>query len=202
MPLFDAPPEALDKVYAESLFDLAESEGGRQRLEELSGEMDELVELTRANPELSEFLASQIIPTVQRERSLKKIFQGRVSPLLFNFLVILNRKERLSRLLPIASAYEHMVQERFGRIEVDVYTRHPLPKDQVNAIRERLKQALQREPIVYTYTDPAMLGGVRMQVGDRMVDASIATQLRRMKEVLSKDGASRLREKFDQAFED
>lgn len=201
MPLFDAPPEALDKVYAESLFELAEGEGGRDRLESLSGEMDELVELTRANPQLSEFLASRIIPTDQRERSLEKVFKGRVSPLLFNFLVILNRKERLSRLLPVASAFERMVQEKFGRIEVDVWTRHPLPQDQVASLRTRLHQALGREPVVYTYTDANMVGGIKMQVGDRMVDASVATQLRRMKEALSKEGASRLRERFDRAFE-
>lgn len=203
MPLFDAPPEALDKVYAEALFDLAETDGsgGRERLESLSGEMDELVELTRANPELSEFLASRIIPTDQREKSLEKLFKGRVSPLLFNFMVILNRKERLSRLLPIANAFERMVQEKFGRIEVDVWTRHPLPQDQVASLKSHLHQALGREPIVYTYTDANMIGGIRMQVGDRMVDGSVATQLRRMKEVLSKDGASRLREKFGQAFE-
>ncbi len=205
MPLFDAHPEALDKVYAESLFQLAESEGGgaegRQRLEALSGEMDELVELTRESPQLSEFLASRIIPTAHRERSLAAIFKGRVSPLLFDFLNILNRKERLSRLLPIASAFEHMVQERFGRIEVDLYTRHPIPKDQLTGIRDSLQKALGREPVVYTYTDPAMVGGIRMQVGDRMVDASIATRLRRMRETLSKDGASRLREGFNKAFE-
>ncbi|MCA9306119.1 MAG: ATP synthase F1 subunit delta [Phycisphaerales bacterium] len=201
MPLFDSPPEALDKVYAEALFDLAQSDGGRERLESLSGELDELIELTRGNAELSEFLASQIIPIEQRERSLEKVFQGRVSPLLFNFMVILNRKERLSRLLPIASAFERMVQEKFGRVEVDVWTRHPLPKDQVDSLRNRLQQALGREPIVYTYTDSSMIGGIKMQVGDRMVDASVATQLRRMKETLSKDGASRLRERFGKAFE-
>ena len=53
MPLFDSPPEALDKVYAEALFDLAQSDGGRERLESLSGELDELIELTRGNAELS-----------------------------------------------------------------------------------------------------------------------------------------------------
>jgi F-type H+-transporting ATPase subunit delta len=202
MPLFESPPEAVDRVYAESLFELAEGEGGRSRLEALSGELDELIELTRQNPELSEFMASRILGTAERERSLKAMFEDHLSPLLMRTLQILNRKERLMRLLSIVAAFQEMVQAKFGRVEVDVYTRIPMPADQIERIRHHLQASLKREPVIYAYTDPAMIGGVRMQIGDRLFDDSVRTKLRAMAERLKRDGVARVRAAADKAFGD
>ena len=106
------------------------------------------------------------------------------------------------RLLSVVAAFQEMVQEKFGRIEVDVYTRSPLPADQLERIRTHLKTALQREPVLYSYTDPAMIGGVRMQIGDRLFDDSVRSQLRSMAERLKRDGITRVRAAADRAFED
>jgi len=202
MPLIDTPPDALAKVYAQSLFELAAEDGGRQRLEDLSGEVDELVELTRAEPQLSEFLASRILPVRSREASIRKIFEGRISELLLKFLLVLNRKERLNQFLPIAKAFEQMVQEQFGRVEIDVFTRYPLDQSELDSLRDRLKQAIKREPVMHSYTNENMIGGVMLQVGDKLIDASIATRLRKMRDLLTSEGASIIRSKFDQVFED
>lgn len=202
MPLIDSPPDALAKVYAGSLFELAESEGGRARLEELSGELDELVELTRAEPQLSEFFASQILPAKARGGSIEAIFRGRLSDVLVNFLLVLNRKERLNQFLPIAAAYDQMVQEKFGRIEIDVYTRYSLQADQLEHIRKRLQNLMQREPVVHAYTNESMIGGVMLQVGDKLIDASLSTRLRKMRDQLIHEGGSRMRSKFEDVFLD
>lgn len=193
MPLFESPPEAVDKVYAKSLFELADTEGGRDGLESLAAELDELVELTRAEPQLSEFFSSRILAVNDRQGSINTMFDGRISDLLLRFLQVLNRKERLSRLLSIVAAYQEMVQERFGRIEVSVYTREPISADQIEKIRARLEVATGREPIIYPYTTPAMIGGVKMQIGDRLFDNSIQTSLRNMNEPIKEDGAAAIR---------
>lgn len=202
MPLFESPPEAVDKMYAKSLFELAEANGGRARLEELSGELDELIELTRAEPTLSEFMSSMIIGTEERERSLNTIFKGRISDLLLRFLQVLNRKARLARFLPVAAAYEQMVQEKFGRVEIDIYTRHPVAPEQLEEAKKRLAASMQREPVLHAYVDPNMIGGVKIQVGDRLIDASIATRLRKMRDLLTSEGGSLIRARFDRAVEE
>lgn len=202
MPLVDRQPDALSRIYAESLFNLAMDEGGRDRLESLSGELDELLELTRRMPDLNEFLASRIIATKDRKASLRTIFDGKVSELLFKFLMVLNEKERLNQLLPIVSAYQTMVQEKFGRIEVDVYTREAIPQEQIDAITSEIQRALDREPVVHPYTDAKMIGGVKLQIGDKLIDASFETRLRQMNERLKTEGSARMRERFNEAVED
>ncbi len=193
MPLFESPPEAVDKVYAKSLFELAEAEGDRDRLESLASELDEFVELTRAEAQLSEFMSSRILATKDRAGSLATMFEGRISDLLLRFLQVLNRKERLNRLLSIVAAYQEMVQEKFGRIEVNVYTREPISADQIASIKSRLQAATGREPVIYPYTVPSMIGGVKMQIGDRLFDDSIQTSLRNMTELVKDEGAAVIR---------
>lgn len=202
MPLFDTPPDAVDKIYAASLFELVEAKGGREMLESISGELDELVELVRQEPKLGELFASRIIPVRDKETSLRHIFEGRISQVLLNLFLVLNEKDRPGRLLSITAAYQAMVQERFGRVEIDVFTRHAIPQDQVDAIRRRLEATLGREPVLYTYTDPGMIGGIRMQLGDRLLDASVATRLQKMRQSMKVDGAARMRARFEEAFSD
>lgn len=202
MPRVESQPDAVDKIYAQSLFELIEAQGGRGGLDELNQEIEQLSELVRTERGLAEFMGSRIIGAKDKIRSLRAMFGGRVSPVLLNFLLVLARKERLNRTLQIFAAFDQMMQDRFGRIEVDLYTRHPLAPDQVESIRARLRDALKREPVIHSYTDAAMIGGIKMQVGDKLIDASVATRLRRMRELLITDGASEVRARFDRIVED
>lgn len=198
----DTPPDAVDKAYAKALFELALEQGGRERLEELSAELDELVDVVRAEPRFEEFIASRIIPVEKKERSLRHILGDHVSKPILNLALLLNKKERAGRFVRVAVAFDQMVQERFGRIEVDVYTRFPMPADQLERLRGTLRAALDREPIIYTYTDPSMIGGLRVRVGDRLVDASFSTRLRKMRDLLKEQGAAEIKTRFDRAVED
>ena len=198
----DTPPDAVDKAYAKGLFELTFEKGGRERLEEFSAELDELVDVIRAEPRFEEFIASRIIPVEKKEQSLRKILGGNVSEHVMNLALLLNRKGRAGRFVRVAVAFDQMVQERFGRVEVDVYTRFQMPPDQLERLRGTLRTALNREPIIYTYIDPTMIGGLRVRVGDRLVDASFATRLRKMRDLLKQEGGAEMKARFDAAVED
>jgi F-type H+-transporting ATPase subunit delta len=199
--IIEGPPEAVDKVYAQALFELAEAEGGRQLLEELAAETQVLAETTRT-PDRREFFRSRIIPVAAKERVIRAALEGRIHPILFRFLIVLLRKERLDRIWRIFETYDTMMQERFGKVEVDVFTRYPVPQDYLTGLRARLQEALGREPILHSYVDETMIGGVRLRYGDVLVDASIATQLRKMREQFIEHGSNEVRERFGRIVED
>lgn len=198
----DTPPDAIDKVYAKSLFELAEAKGGRALLEELSGELDELVDLIRKNPSFEEFIASRIIAAEAKEATMRRVFEGRISDHVLNTMLLLNRKDRGGRFVRVAVAFDEMVQERFGKVEVDVYTRMPIPEDQLAALKAQLQAALGREPVVYSYTDETMLGGIRVRVGDKLVDASFTTRVRAIRERMTDFGIATVRERADDLYQD
>lgn len=201
MPLIDAAPDALARTYAQSLFELAEQQGGAAGTEEILGELEDILELARTEAKFGEFLSSLILPARKRKATLKTIFGGRVSGLTLNFLLVLNDKERLSHLPTIVSAYERMVQEAFGRVEVDVYTPAPIDQHQLADIRSRLQTVLKREPVMHAYVDESMIGGIRVQIGDQLIDASVATRLRKMREKLTQNAAALIRSRADGLIE-
>ncbi|MBL8745038.1 MAG: ATP synthase F1 subunit delta [Phycisphaerae bacterium] len=200
--IIDQPPEALDKVYAQSLFELAEAEGGRPRLEEISDEIDHLFELRGMDPQGTEFFRSRLIPAAEKIKVLQASLGGKITPLLLKTTLLLARKERLDRMWRVFTAFQQMLDEKFGKIEVDVFTRFPLPPEEVERLRVRLQNILKREPIMHAYTDEAMIGGLKIQVGDKIMDASITTTLRRMCDRLIESGSDAVRARADRIIED
>lgn len=202
MPLTHAAPDALARIYAKALFDLVQTQGGQNAVESAMGELESILELARSQPSFDEFLSSQILPAKDRAKSLKTIFANSASPSVLNFLLVLNEKGRLGHLPPIAAAFDELVQQAFGRIEVDVYTAAPAGPAEMDVIKQRLRQILGKEPVVHPYTDKSMLGGLKLQIGDQLIDASIATRLRRMRDRLSTSGLASLRAKAEKIIGD
>ncbi len=201
MPLTHSEPDALSRVYAAALFDLALAQGGQATIEHTLAELEELLDLARSEPAFGEFLASRILAADARGRSLERILTGRVSDLTRNFLLTLNAKGRLGSLPGIVAAFDEKVQEVFGRVEVDVYTASPISPEDLAAIRERLRATLGKDPIVHPYTDRAMIGGLKLQIGDQLIDASIATRLRKMRDRLNEEGMAKLRARADRMID-
>lgn len=196
MPLIESEPDALAQIYARSLFDLVESKGGRAAVEETLAELEAIIELARKDARFSEFLASPSISTTDREASLGKILSGRVSDMTSKFFLVLNRKGRLANLAPIVAAMDHLAQAKFGRVEVDVYTAETMDDGTRNALKDRLSRVLNKEVILHPYLDPAMIGGVKLRIGDQLIDGSVATQLRSLQDKLNNEGAASLRTKM------
>lgn len=193
MPLSHAVPDALCQTYARSLFDLVEPQGGASGVEGTLGELEDILELAKDDRTFDEFLASRTIPRAQRDAALVRMFSGRCTPITLRFLRVLNDKERLASLPGITAAFDALVQHKFGRIEVDAFTVEALSPDQITDLRTRLSKALQKDVVLHAYVDHQMIGGIKLRIGDQLVDASLATRLRALQDQLSSQGLASLR---------
>ncbi len=186
------------RVYAESLFQLAESEGGLERVQEIGEELAGLAELIRGDKKFAEFLRTPTVDRKSREGVLVSALTGRVSGLVLRFLLVVNRKGRGGDINGIEQAFDALVQERLGKIEVDVWTAGALSVDALRGIQRRVSEAIGKDAILHTYTDSAMIGGIKLRIGDRMVDGSIATKLRSMRASLVDQGGADIRGRYQQ----
>jgi len=202
MPLIESQPDALAQVYARSLFELAEARGGQPLLEHVLAELEEILDLSRRDHRFSEFLASRILSASARAASLRRIFSSSLQPLTLNFLLLLNEKGRLSHLPAVVAAFDALAQKRFGRVEIDLFTPAPLSSAELDHIKARLSKAIGKQAVVHPYTDHSMIGGVRLRIDDRLIDASIASQLRRLREILATRGPARVRAIAERAIDD
>ncbi|MEM7228029.1 MAG: ATP synthase F1 subunit delta [Planctomycetota bacterium] len=194
--------DALSLVYARSLLELAQQAGGEEKILEVNDELETIVELGREDASFREFLGSPIINTTERGEALRKIFNDRITDLTLRFLMVLNQKERLGHLEGVARSYDQLVQEKFGKIEVDVFTPSPMAPDQRTALGDRIRTALGKEPVVHSYTDPSMLGGIKLRIGDQLIDGSVSSRLRRMRQDLLQQGSSSIRERVTRFLEE
>ena len=202
MPLIDSPPDATARVYARSLFDLANKHGGQAEIEATVAELEDILEIARSDARFAEFLSSPSISSADRAKSLAKIFQGRVSDLTFKFLQVLNEKDRIGHLSSIATAFDQESQEKFGRVEVDVFTVEPVTPDLLRTMKERLTKVMGKDVVLHPYTDANMIGGVKFRIGDQLIDASVATRLRKLKDQLDHDGSAHLRARITRIIDD
>lgn len=171
---------ALASVYARSLIELAEEAGGADKIAEVADELEGLCGLVRGDRAFAEFLSSPIVGANRREESLRRIFSDRITDLTLRFLLVLNQKGRIGQLAEIADAYDLIVQERYGKVEVDLFTARQVPAEQLEPLRDRIRDAIGREPVIYPYVDGSMIGGVKLRIGDQLIDGSVATKLRRL----------------------
>ncbi len=172
---------AVAQVYGQAMFTLAEEKGeGDALLEELrdlAGYLDD-------HAEFDTFLSSPTIDTDARAASIEKVFRGRASDLLVDSLQVLNGKGRLGVLRSVVEAYRLAHEDRRGRVDVHVRTAVPLSE----ALRGRLQRAATRvagkEAELIERVDDSMIGGMIVQIGDRKIDASVATRIRHLGEAL------------------
>ena len=194
--------DTLSRIYASSLYELADEAGGRDKILEVADELEQVCELVRSDRQFREMITSPVIDVSRRTDALGRIFGNRVTDLVVRVLIILNPNGRLAHLESIQAAYDQQVQEAFGRIEVDVITASEIDAEARNRIGERIKQALGKEPVMHAYTDPSIIGGVRLRIGDEMIDGSVATRLRRMGTALQQRGSQDIRTQINRFLED
>ncbi len=181
-------------VYARALLEECEQAGGTAQAVSIGQELSELSELIRADKRFGEFLRSPLLDASKREASLSQILKGRVSDVLFRFAMVLAERGRAGRLVDVADAFDRLLQVRLGRIEVDVYTVDGKADDATLAtVRTRVKEAFGKEPVLHQYADANMIGGVKLRVGDQLIDGSIATGLRNMRTRVARLGGEQIR---------
>ena len=165
--------------YAQALLELAGDQA-----ESIGDETAQLQHVIETNPTFAAFLADPSIGEAERGAVLERTFKGKVSPLLWNFLGVLNTKDRLGSFIQMAGAYHHLLDQKLGNVEVDLTVAQPLTDDQIQNARQKISAALGKKALIRSHTDDSIIGGVIVRVGDQLLDASVRYQLQAMKEQL------------------
>jgi len=184
-------------VYAQSLLEVCDKAGGNAVAEACSSELRELAEIIRGNKKFGEFLKTPIVGNDKRKAALDKIVKGRVSDLVYRFVMVLANHGRAGRIADVADAFDALMQDRLGRVEVDMFTVDGKASDDVLAtVKARVKAAFAKDAVLHQYSDPNMIGGVKLRIGDQLIDGSVAAQLRNMREAVSTRGTGAIRSRL------
>lgn len=174
--------QAAASIYAESLLELASE---ANQAEEVGAELRELKALWKRDRSFAAMMSSAAIDVHARRESIRKVFgSGRVSQLILNLLLVMNDKRRSMILPAVCDAYRRKLDRQLGREEVHVTSAVPLSDDQRAKLREEVKRLTGNDTDLFEKVDPDVLGGMTVQVADRLYDMSVRRRLRDVRRAL------------------
>lgn len=178
---YKASPDELQgaRIYGQALWNAAIKE---KAIDSAINEIRELVAVLDKQPELGAFFASGVISEEHREALISRVFKGRVSELIFSFLLTLNRADRLSLLRAVLGELEELNLQAKGQVPVLVRSAVALSSDQLKGIGKSLAKRLGKEPVLRTEVDPEILGGLWVRVGDTVFDRTVRSSLRQLRD--------------------
>jgi F-type H+-transporting ATPase subunit delta len=156
-------------VYAESLLALAKE---ASQAEEIGQELGELRDLWRKNPDFAALMSSAAIDEDARRETIRRMFAGKVNTFVLNLMLVLNDRRRLAMLPWVVDAYRHKLDQMLNRTAVYVTAAFPLDDAQRERISAGVNRVTGRQARIVERTDPAVLSGLIVQVGDQLYDFS------------------------------
>jgi F-type H+-transporting ATPase subunit delta len=176
----------LAERYAAALFDLADE---RHALDEVAGDLRELRSMVRESSDLERLLRSPVLSRDEQGKAVAALAErAGLSGLTRDFLGVVARNRRLFALPGMIEGYLKQLAERRGEITAEVTVAQPLNAARQAALLEQLRRILGARVTVDIRVDPALLGGMIVRVGSRMVDASLNSRLQRLRLAMRSTG--------------
>ncbi|WP_206916993.1 ATP synthase F1 subunit delta [Alicyclobacillus suci] len=147
----------------------------------LDAQLGELGRALAASAELKALLANPVLTQEMKLSTIDKLFAGELRSDLRNFIALLLERQRGRYVSAIAERYHELVDELKGRLEVEIEAAQPLSEAQIEAIVARLSQSYGKAIHPVVRINPALLAGYRIQVGNRVLDATTQNQLRQFR---------------------
>ena len=134
---------------------------------------------------LADFLSSPAVDEEAREAAMEKMFRNRMNDLLLDTLQVLNAKGRSSIIPALYERYRLALERARGAVDVQVTTAVPLTDELRDRLGQTVAQRTGLKPLLIEQVDPALLGGLVVQIGDQKLDGSVSHRLRRLRQALS-----------------
>ena len=170
--------------YAQALFDLATED---RNLAAVEADLKALKSMCADSKDLRSLLASPAFSAEDKGKALDALaVKAKLNPITRKFLGLLAVNGRASVLLDAISGFEELAANARGAVSARVTTAVPLTTAQSKGVAAALRTALGKDPEIETRVDPSLLGGIKVQVGSRLFDASLRSKLDSLKFALKR----------------
>jgi F-type H+-transporting ATPase subunit delta len=170
--------------YARALFDVALKE--RVDLTAVESQLAGFADLFRKHDTLARVLVNPAVPAPRKRATVDKIAeQARLSPIVAKLVLLLAERDRLILLPDVVGAFRDRLLDHQNVVRAEVTTAAPLGEERAQSIERSLARATGRNVAITTRVDPSLVGGLVAKIGSTVYDASIVTQLHKLKQRLA-----------------
>ena len=175
-----AEPSTIARPYAEAAFRLAEAEG---KLAEWSAAIANLAAVA-GDARVRTAIDDPNLPAAKVAGLIIAILAGKLTAEIENFVRVLAENGRLGVLADIRAQYEVLKNEREGVVDAEIHTAFELEPAQVADLVSRLEKRTARKVNARVSVDQSLIGGVRIVIGDQVIDGSARAQLAALENAL------------------
>ena len=165
------------RVYAEALFDVAKEKG---KLDAVRDELAQFVDAVDGNRELQVFFFSPYFSSAEKVGGLKRAVSDADAELI-NFLELLIEKQRMPEIFRIRRQLDELWKQENRRIDVTVTSAVTLEPSVVEKVGEEIERQTGQKVELSSRVDAEILGGIVLQVGNMVLDASIRSRLEKLR---------------------
>lgn len=173
---------SLSRRYAKALLQLGIESRDYERL---GRELDLVARTVEGSKDLKATLESPVFPLSQRKAVLAEVLRRlAVAPVVQHFVLLVLDHNRFNALPAINREMAALVDQQAGRVRAVLTSARPIGEAEVARIKRALEGRTGKQLLIERKQDPALLGGVVVQIGDVVYDGSVRTQLQQIKEQL------------------
>lgn len=171
------PPLQLHGIHARYANATYVAASKAKALEKVESELLGLYESSKKSPAFAQFLEN---PMISREDKTKYV-QGldKVSDITRNLLITMAGNARLSELPKVATTYQQLMKAKRGEVDAKIISAEPLTAAQLKQVQTAMKSQVPKDKsvIIEAVTDPSIIGGLQVQIGDQFLDLSVKSRI-------------------------
>jgi F-type H+-transporting ATPase subunit delta len=172
---------AAAKRYARAIFELAREEG---QVDQWARRLEDVRDVL-GRPEVTSVLANPTIAVQRRQEAAAGLLRQDAGREVLNLARLLVGANRIDALDGIIEQYQLLADEDAGRVRATATTAVPLTRSDADKLKASLSRLLGHEVRLETRVDGAIIGGLVLRMGDRVIDASVATRLQQLRHQLA-----------------
>lgn len=172
--------------YATALFELARDE---KAVDAVKADLDRFKVMLAGSADLTRLVRSPVFSSETQSKALAAVLtKAGFTGITANFLKVLTANRRLFAVTDVIRAFGALVAKFKGEATADVTVAEPLSERNLDALKTALKTVTGKDVALNVNVDPAIIGGLVVKLGSRMVDSSLRTKLNSIKHAMKEAG--------------
>ena len=172
--------------YATALFELARDE---KSVDAVKADLDKFNAMLDESADLKRLVRSPVFGADVQQKALAAVLDSAgITGIAANVLKVLTANRRLFAVADVIRAFNTLVAKFKGEVMADVTVANALSEKNLDALKGALKSVAGKDVILNVKVDPAIIGGVVVKLGSRMIDSSLRTKLNSIKHAMKEAG--------------
>lgn len=174
-------PDRKAKRYAQSLFAIAKE---CDAISPVAESLSALALLMKKEPVFREFIITRRITDDEKSSVIQSILADQIHPIVIEFLVIVIEDKAHGHVVAVARIYRHLMAKETEVENLTIYSADVLTEAESKAIVERIEKKSGKTLRWRSVTDPSLIGGLKLRIGNLFLDGSVSSRLNSLKESL------------------